>query len=251
MNTSSSKGMVTLTPAQSEVALAKLVDERQQQSGIDRFLRAGGQVLGRIALAAVLASLLFVREYGGIAVGLALMGLLLAVAQVAVSHLFEIERRVAGQGAAQRLGIRARVEAELAEIRSRTWYWIVLIPIYAWLLVGQWTGWPRPWWLYALGMVIFAKLLYDAIHARMAESDYYTSVVELEELLKVRQATGTTSLSEDQAHQLFVIEQHQTQRQVARALQQEDSIPLSAVEDELYSSIRDAHQANGEPPHKA
>jgi hypothetical protein len=251
MNTSSTQSDVTLSPAQSEVALAKLLDERQRQSGLDRFLRAGGQVLGRIALASVLASLLFVRESGALAVGLALIGFLLAFAQAAYSHVFEVERSVAGQAAAQRLGIRARVEAELAEIRSRTWYWIVLIPIYAWLLVGQWTGWPRPWWLYALGVLIFAKLLYDAIHARMAESDYYTSVVELEALLKAKHEAGATRLSEDQAQKLFVIEQQQTQRQVARALLQEDNIPLSAVEDELYSSIRDAHQANGEPPHKA
>ncbi|MCW5854356.1 MAG: hypothetical protein KIT87_30080, partial [Anaerolineae bacterium] len=152
--------VVRLTAEQTEVALQKLVAERKRETGVDRLIRAIGQLLGRLALANLLAALLFAEQYGRIALGFVLIAVLLGIAQLARDRLAEMERMVAGQAAAQRLGIRERFEAELRDIRSQTWYWFTLLPLYLYLLVAQWTGWPRPWWLFALGATVYARLVY-------------------------------------------------------------------------------------------
>ena len=235
--------VVKLTPEQTEVALQKLLAERQRETGVDRLIRAVGQLLGRLALANLLAALLFAEQYGRVALGFVLIAVLLGIAQVARDRVAEMERVVAGQAAAQRLGIRERFEAELRDIRGQTWYWFTLLPLYLYLLVAQWTGWPRPWWLFALGAVVFARLVYDAFQARLAERNYLESVADLEHLLRGRWEAGEACLSSAEARTLYSIEKRQTQRQVARALMQNETIPLAAVEEELWSSIRAAHQA--------
>ncbi len=232
-----------LTPEQTQVALSKLLQEREAQSGVDRFLNAAAQQLGRLAVVALLTSLLFVKDYGGIAVGCALVGVLLGAAQLLQNNVEEVEEAVEGRAAAQRLGMRARLESQLQTLQGRTWYWILLVPLYAYLLVGQWIGWPRPWWLFVIGGAMFAKLFYDAIRVRMAERNYYSSLLDLEMSLKTQRDTGTTVLSHEQAQRLYDIEQRQTERHVAQAMQQPDDIPLSDVQDELWSSIQDANKA--------
>ena len=110
--------VVRLTSEQTEVALQKLVAERKRETGVDRLIRAIGQLLGRLALANLLAALLFAEQYGRVALGFVLIAVLLGIAQVARDRVAEMERMVAGQAAAQRLGIRERFEAELRDIRS-------------------------------------------------------------------------------------------------------------------------------------
>lgn len=237
----------TLTREQTTVALQKLLAEKAHESQLDRFIRATAQQLGRVAFFSFMTAFLFIDRYGRVAVGFMVMAALLAIAQIANDRMRLFERMVEGQAAAQRLGIRQRFETEVRSLQNRTWYWIFLIPMYAYLFVAQWLNWPRPWWLFALGWGLLAKLGYDAIRGRMEENRYYESVVELEQLLTVRQEAGEMTLSTHEAEQLYTIEQRQTKRQVAQALLQKDDIPLSALEDELKSTIREAYSARTPP----
>ncbi|MCW5850599.1 MAG: hypothetical protein KIT87_11030, partial [Anaerolineae bacterium] len=64
-----------------------------------------------------------------------------------------------------------------------------------------------------------------------------------ERLLRGRWEAGEACLSSAEAQTLYSIEKRQTQRLVAQALMQNETIPLAAVEEELWSSIRAANQA--------
>lgn len=235
----SDETMVALTPRQVEVALQKVIHERERERWLPRLLRALAQLQLRLAAISALSALLFLNSGWQLPIGLVVVAVLFLVGGALQEDGGGADDE--GPAAARRMGLWEKIERDVQQVQPGALHWLGLLPLYVYLLIAQFTDWPRPWWLITLLFVLVALVFYNRLRRQIVENDYYTSIIQLERELKVGQREGDACLSEREVERLWRIEQRQTQRQVVKALEQTNEIPLSHFEAELWSTMRAAY----------